>query len=74
MPGLHIWGLLEARLQHADTIVMGGLNEGTWPPEAAASPWMSRTMLSEFGLPEPERRIGLAAHDFTQAFSAPGWC
>ena len=68
---LHIWGLLEARLQHADTIVMGGLNEGTWPPEAAASPWMSRTMLSEFGLPEPERRIGLAAHDFTQAFSAP---
>ena len=68
---LHIWGLLEARLQHADTLVMGGLNEGTWPPEAAASPWMSRPMLAEFGLPEPERRIGLAAHDFTQAFSAP---
>ena len=73
-PRLHIWGLLEARLQHADTIVMGGLNEGTWPPEAAASPWMSRPMLSEFGLPEPEGRIGLAAHDFTQAFSAPAWC
>ncbi len=70
-PRLHIWGLLEARLQHADTIVMGGLNEGTWPPEAAASPWMSRPMLAEFGLPEPERRIGLAAHDFSQAFSAP---
>jgi ATP-dependent helicase/nuclease subunit B len=28
-------------------------------------------MLSDFGLPEPERRIGQAAHDFTQAFSAP---
>ena len=68
---LHIWGLLEARLQHADTVIMGGLNEGTWPPEAAASPWMSRPMLSDFGLPEPERRIGQAAHDFTQAFSAP---
>ena len=68
---LHIWGLLEARLQHADTVIMGGLNEGAWPPEAAASPWMSRPMLSDFGLPEPERRIGQAAHDFTQAFSAP---
>ncbi len=70
-PRLHIWGLLEARLQHADVMILGGLNEGTWPPEAHASPWMSRPMLKTFGLPLPERRIGLAAHDFCQAFSAP---
>ena len=70
-PRLNIWGLLEARLQHADVLVLGGLNEGTWPPEAEASPWMSRPMLSRFGLPEPERRIGQTAHDFAQAFSAP---
>jgi ATP-dependent helicase/nuclease subunit B len=68
---LHIWGLLEARLQQADTMVLAGLNEGTWPPEAAANPWMSRPMMAQFGLPLPERRIGLAAHDFTQAFAAP---
>ena len=70
-PRLAIWGLLEARLQHADVLVLGGLNEGTWPPEAHANPWMSRPMLAEFGLPLPERRIGLTAHDFVQAFSAP---
>ena len=70
-PRLNIWGLLEARLQHADVLVLGGLNEGTWPPEAEASPWMSRPMLSRFGLPLPERRIGQTAHDFVQAFSAP---
>ncbi|MDP6882691.1 MAG: double-strand break repair protein AddB [Rhodospirillales bacterium] len=70
-PRLNIWGLLEARLQHADVLVLGGLNEGTWPPEAVASPWMSRPMLSRFGLPQPERRIGQTAHDFAQAFSAP---
>ncbi len=70
-PRLNIWGLLEARLQHADVLVLGGLNEGTWPPEAEASPWMSRPMLSRFGLPQPERRIGQTAHDFAQAFSAP---
>ncbi len=70
-PRLHIWGLLEARLQHADVLVLGGLNEGTWPPEAAASPWMSRPMMARFGLPAPERRIGLSAHDFVQGFCAP---
>ena len=70
-PRLFIWGLLEARLQHADVMILGGLNEGTWPPEAEASPWMSRPMLERFGLPSPERRLGLAAHDFVQAFAAP---
>ena len=70
-PRLHIWGLLEARLQHADVLVLGGLNEGTWPPDATASPWMSRPMMARFGLPAPERRIGLSAHDFVQAFCAP---
>ncbi|MEE8394069.1 MAG: double-strand break repair protein AddB [Rhodospirillales bacterium] len=70
-PRLHIWGLLEARLQHSDVLILGGLNEDTWPPEARSSPWMSRPMLKAFGLPPPERRIGLTAHDFAQAFSAP---
>ncbi|MDD9877057.1 MAG: double-strand break repair protein AddB [Magnetovibrio sp.] len=70
-PRLFIWGLLEARLQRADLTILGGLNEGTWPAEAQANPWMSRPMLTAFGLPTPERRIGLSAHDFVQAFAAP---
>lgn len=70
-PRLFIWGLLEARLQQADVMILGGLNEGGWPPEAEASPWMSRPMLERFGLSQPERRLGLAAHDFTQAAAAP---
>lgn len=70
-PRLNIWGPLEARLQNADVVVLGGLNEGTWPPQTEASPWMSRPMMKDFGLPLPERRIGLSAHDFAQAFAAP---
>ena len=70
-PRLNIWGLLEARLQHADVMILAGLNEGTWPPEPKPSPWMSRPMLADFGLPQPERRIGLTAHDFVQAAMAP---
>lgn len=70
-PRLAIWGPLEARLQHADLVILGGLNEGTWPSDAASDPWFSRPMRRTFGLPLPERMIGLAAHDFAQAFNAP---
>ncbi len=70
-PRLFIWGLLEARLQSADLIVLGGLNEGTWPPAPRPDPWLSRPMRASLGLPAPERRIGLTAHDFVQAASAP---
>jgi len=70
-PRLAILGLLEARLQHADLVVLGGLNEGIWPPDPQPDPWLSRPMRDSFGLPLPERRIGLTAHDFVQAFAAP---
>jgi ATP-dependent helicase/nuclease subunit B len=67
---VQIWGTLEARLQSVDVIVLGGLDEGVWPPAARTDPWLSRTMRAEVGLPPPERRIGLAAHDFVQAMAA----
>ncbi len=70
-PRLQILGQLEARLIDADRVILGGLNEGTWPPDPAADPWMSRPMRKDFGLPSPERGIGLAAHDFTQGLCAP---
>lgn len=70
-PRLQIWGPLEARLLHADLIVLAGLNEGIWPPDPGNDPWMSRPMRARFGLPAPERRVGLAAHDFAQALAAP---
>ncbi|MEK9968051.1 MAG: double-strand break repair protein AddB [Ferrovibrio sp.] len=66
---LAIWGLLEARLQQADRIILGGLNEGTWPPQAKEDPWLSRPMRKELGLSSPEFRLGQTAHDFVQAAS-----
>ena len=69
-PRLAIWGPLEARLQRADLLVLGGLNEGTWPPAVETGPWINRPMRSALGLPQPERRIGLSAHDFAAALGA----
>lgn len=66
-PRLSIWGTLEARLQRADRMILGGLNEGTWPGEVKPEPWMNRQMRQDFGLPPLERRIGQSAHDFVQA-------
>ena len=68
---VHVFGPLEARLQSADRLVLGGLVEGVWPPETRADPWLSRPMRHELGLDLPERRIGLSAHDFAQALGAP---
>ncbi|MCB1783050.1 MAG: double-strand break repair protein AddB [Alphaproteobacteria bacterium] len=70
-PRVSILGQLEARLGDADLMIMGGLNEGSWPPLPSHDPWMSRPMRLDFGLPAPERAIGLAAHDFVQGFCAP---
>lgn len=66
-PRVHIWGTLEARLQHVDTIVLAGLNEGAWPGRTANDPFLSRSMKTAIGLEPPERRIGQAAHDFQMA-------
>jgi ATP-dependent helicase/nuclease subunit B len=68
---VRIFGPLEARLQQIDRVVLGGLNEASWPPETRSDPWLSRPMRRELGLDPPERRIGLSAHDFAQALGAP---
>ena len=71
-PRVHIWGLLEARLQSVDLVVLGGLAETVWPPMAEPGPWLSRPMRTRVGLPAPEEAVGQAAHDFVAACcSAP---
>ena len=69
-PGIMIWGTLEARVQGADLVILGGLNEGIWPKIPEPDPWMNRPMRQRAGLLLPERQIGLSAHDFQQAICA----
>ena len=71
-PRISIWGLLEARGQTADLLILGGLTEGTWPAATDPGPWMSRPMRAAVGLPSPEQQVGAAALDFaTLACAAP---
>ncbi len=70
-PRLQILGPLEARLQHWDLLVLGGLNEGVWPVRPETDAWVNRPMRAALGLSSPERQIGLAAHDIAQGLAAP---
>jgi ATP-dependent helicase/nuclease subunit B len=70
-PRLAILGLIEARLQTADLMILGGLNEGVWPGLPAPDPWLAPRIRAELGLPGLERRIGLSAHDLAGALGAP---
>lgn len=69
-PRIAILGLLEARLLSFDRVVLGALEESVWPQATEPGPWMSRPMRGEFGLPEPEARIGRVAADFLYAAAA----
>ncbi len=66
-PRLFIWGLLEARLQRADLMILGGLDEGRWPAATQPDPWLAPGIRRLLGLPAPERQQGMAAHDFVNA-------
>ena len=70
-PRLAIYGQIEARLQSADLVILGGLNEGTWPGTPAPDPWLAPRIRTALGLPGLERRIGIAAHDLAQGLGAP---
>lgn len=71
-PRVAILGLLEARLASFDRVVLGGLEEGVWPARAEPGPWMGRPMRRQFGLPEPEARIGRVASDFFTLAASSG--
>lgn len=70
-PRIVIWGPLEARLQRRDRMILASLNEGSWPRPVAADAFLNRTLRKQLGLPDPDERIGLSAHDFAQLANAP---
>lgn len=70
-PRLKILGLLEARLMRADVVLLGGLDETVWPPQAKTDMFLNRPMRAALGLTPPERRLGQTAHDFTMALGHP---
>jgi ATP-dependent helicase/nuclease subunit B len=65
-----IMGTLEARLVRPDIVILAGLNEGVWPGQPDAGPWLNRPMRSILEVQQPEVQIGQMAHDFVQGLGA----
>jgi len=70
-PRLHILSPIEARLIHYDRVILGGMNEGSWPASITPDPWMSAPMRDAFGLPSHAVSIGMSAHDVWMLLHAP---
>lgn len=70
-PRLAILGTVEARMQNADLIILGGVNEGVWPPRQQADPWTNEKIREALGLPDRRWRSGLSAHDFFMLATHP---
>ena len=70
-PRLAILGTVEARMQTADLVILGGVNEGVWPPRQQADPWTNEKIRDALGLPDRRWRSGLSAHDFFMLASLP---
>ena len=68
---ISIWRAMEARLQSAERVVLAGLNEGVWPSQPNLDSFLPRQLYEVLGMSDPEHRLGLTAHDFSQLACAP---
>ncbi|MCC7037853.1 MAG: PD-(D/E)XK nuclease family protein, partial [Alphaproteobacteria bacterium] len=70
-PALRIVTPEQAKLVKADIVIMGGLNDESWPARPDVNPWLSPDMVKAMGLPPAEESIGRSAHQFTQMIASP---
>ncbi|MGF1474550.1 MAG: double-strand break repair protein AddB [Geminicoccaceae bacterium] len=70
-PRIDILGPVEARMQRADRVLVGGLNEGVWPAPSTPGPWLNAVMRRTLGLRPIEEQIGLAGLDLFQLMTQP---
>lgn len=69
-PRISIWGPMESQLLSADVVILGSLNETTWPDSTDPGPWLNRPMRVQMGLPAPEEDIGREARQFVSLLGA----
>ena len=69
-PRLAILGTVEARMQSADHIILGSLNEGNGLPQRILI-LTNQTIRTALKLPDRRWRVGLSAHDFLMQVCTP---
>jgi ATP-dependent helicase/nuclease subunit B len=72
-PGIMIWGTLESRVQGADLVILGGLNDGTWPAQPPPDPWLNRAMRKEPGFFCPNAASACPRMTISRRSRRSGW-
>lgn len=70
-PSLKIVTPEQAALMKADVVIVGGINDESWPRRPSENPWLSHDMIHKLKLRAPEEQIGQAAHQFVLMTSNP---
>jgi ATP-dependent helicase/nuclease subunit B len=55
---------IDARLDHADLIILAGLNDGIWPRNSDIDPCLNQELLKKMGFPPADQVIGEEAYNF----------
>lgn len=70
-PRLKILSPIQGAYTAYDQAILCGLNEGVWPQNAKANPWLNRDMKLALGLPDDQILIGRAASLLAQNMTCP---
>ncbi|NCP62904.1 MAG: hypothetical protein GW748_00265 [Alphaproteobacteria bacterium] len=70
-PRLKLLSPIQGAYSHYDTAILCGLNEGVWPTNPSANPWLNRDMSLLLGLPDAQVLIGRAASLLAQNMTCP---
>lgn len=62
---------LDARLEHADLVILAGLNEGIWPKNLDIDPCLHPELLKKIGFPPTNQTIGEEAYHFQCLLDKP---
>lgn len=65
-PSLIVTSPARAHLLKADVVILGGINDESWPPRPDENPWLSPDMMKSLGMGSAEQFIGNSAHAFVE--------
>ncbi|MCX7337767.1 MAG: PD-(D/E)XK nuclease family protein [Alphaproteobacteria bacterium] len=70
-PRLKILEPSDVSFSMAEVIILGGLNENSWPPALDMDPWLNSAQRKYLGLSTPEQRLQRSKYEFCSGFYAP---
>lgn len=69
-PRLNIGNTLDMKLQSIDILIVGDMNEGTFPSNIDRNPWLAKDIIRRVNLPTCDFFVGISASDLLSFFGS----